>query len=94
MIDILLLFATWACGALGFALLAFSQLPHWRLLPQPRADQPPGWLRPLGWGLLGAAILPAIARDGIAFGLLLWIGVLTLSACAIVWLLMRLTHRP
>lgn len=93
MVDMLLLVATWACGAVGFAMLAFSQSQHWPLLPRRCTDQPPGWLLPLGWLLIALATFPAIGRDGLAFGLLLWGMLLTISACAVVGTIVHLGGR-
>ncbi len=90
MISMLLLLATWALGALGFTLLAFSQPEHWRLLRTVRWGHSPIWLRPMGWALLGMAVLPASLHDGIAFGLLMWSMMLTMSACATVGVITRI----
>lgn len=87
--SMLLLIATWVCGTLGFGLLAFSQKQHWALFHRAPSDQPPSWLSIAGWSLLGAAMLPAIGRDGIAFGLLCWCLLLPISAFTVAVLRIR-----
>lgn len=82
--DTLLLFAACTIATLGFALLAFSQKQHWLLLRPHTSTRPPAWFRPAGWVLLGLAAVPVLIRDGLAFGLLLWTGLLTLSAVLVV----------
>ncbi len=96
MMPALLLLATWAVGTLGFFLLAFSQPQHWQLLRKAQLDRSPIWLRSMGWALLGTATLPAILRDGIAFGVLTWAMMLTISACAAVGVIARIkvNERP
>lgn len=84
MLDALLLLATGGIAALGFGLLAFSQKQHWLLLRPRSLTRSPGWFRPAGWVLLGFAAIPALVRDGLAFGFLLWAGLLTFSAIVAV----------
>lgn len=92
--DTLLLLATCAIAALGFALMAFSQKQHWpRLRPSGGLQRSPAWFRPTGWVLLGLAVIPVVVRDGLAFGLLLWIGLLTFSAIPAIGLAARLGKR-
>ena len=38
------------------------------------------WLRLAGWGLLALALVPAIRLQGLALGLVSWVGHLTLAA--------------
>lgn len=90
MMGAFLLIATCGTAALGFALIAFSQRQHWVLLRAPRRSTPPAWLRPAGWTILGLAVVPALVRDGPAFGLLLWTVMLTVSALLVIVLMARL----
>lgn len=95
--DTLLLLASCAIATLGFALLASSQKQHWLLLRPHTSTRPPAWFRPAGWVLLGLAAVPALIRDGLAFGLLLWTGLLTLSAILVVGAavgLIKLSGKP
>lgn len=84
MTGALLLLATCITAAIGFALMAASQKQHWPLLPLSRRPAAPAWLRPAGWLLVFLAIIPAIVRDGLAFGLLVWSGMITMSAALVV----------
>lgn len=90
--DALLLIVTWLCAAAGFGLLALGQKQNWALLGR-RRQSPPAWLPWPGLLLLGAAAWPAIVRDGPAFGLLLWILILTISAITVVAALARMARR-
>ncbi len=78
----LLLFATGALAALGLGLIAISQKQHRRLAPAFGAR--PAVLRIAGAVLVGIAAWPAVLRDGPAFGLLVWVTMLTFSALAVV----------
>lgn len=93
MTDALLLAATWGFASLGFAALAFGQMQHWQLQRLLAGDRPPPWLRPIGGGLLIVSMIPAVLRDGIAFGLLLWSGMLMISGLAVVAYLARRRRR-
>lgn len=85
MTAVLLLLATFAIAALGFAMAALSQKQHWQLLHSAvAAPEPPRWLRAVGWFLIGLAVIPAIARDSLAFGLLLWATILTMSGLLVI----------
>lgn len=75
-----LLLATGIVAAIGFVLMAFSQKQHWLAAGRTNRPAAPPWFRPAGWLLVFLAAIPAIARDGAAFGLLLWSGMLTISA--------------
>ena len=80
--------ATWALAALGFMLLAISQKQHRGLLPPARSGLQMTSLRGAGWALLGISLVPAVWRDGLAFGLLAWSMILTLSAfttVGVIW---------
>ncbi|MFT3967545.1 MAG: DUF3325 domain-containing protein [Sphingobium sp.] len=88
--NLLLLIAAFVLEALGFAMIAFSQKQHW---PWPQCSESarrPAWLRLLGASFLTLAMIPAVLRDGLAFGLLLWIGMITVSALAVIACLVRL----
>ena len=89
--DALFFLATCLLGTLGFALLAFSQRQHWPLLRRARQNPPTLPLRLMGAALLALALLPAICRDGVAFGLLLWSVTMTLAAAVVVVILLRLS---
>lgn len=92
--NALLLIATCVIATLGFGLMAFSQKQHWRLFRASTAmTAPPAWLRVAGWLLVGLAAIPAIARDGPAFGLLLWTIMLTVSGLLVITCLARLRRR-
>lgn len=80
----LLLLATCVTASAGFALMAASQKQHWLLLGRSGRAAAPAWFRPAGWLLVLLAAVPAIARDGIVFGLLLWSGMITISAALVV----------
>ena len=70
---------------LGFALLALSQVRHWRGV-LPRVPQPgPSTilLRISGYGLIGLALPIALWRDGPGFGPLLWACLMSVAACAV-----------
>lgn len=88
--DLVLLLGTGALAYFGFALFALSQKQHrtWAGLPDRIAA-----FRCAGAALLAASVVPAVMRDGVAFGVLVWIGTLTLSACAVVGTLTVLGKR-
>lgn len=91
--DSILLVLAWFLASIGFALLALSQKQHWLLLRLAKA-QPPIVLRPLGWVICALSLIPAIVRDGVAFGLILWITLLSLAAATVVsWLAWRQLKR-
>lgn len=82
--NIFLLFAGVLLASLGFAALGLSQAQHWQTVRRAPASQPPGWLRLAGWALVAASSVPPMLRDGVAFGTLLWIGLLSMAAVGIV----------
>lgn len=82
--DAMLLLATWLGATLGFSFLAIAQEKHRLLLPVRYRDTSTFGMKLAGWALLTAAIAPAICRDGIAFGLVLWCMMLTISALTVV----------
>jgi hypothetical protein len=91
--DVALLLAVLAACYVGFALLALSQDRHWHHLERrrhcpPRAVLP---LRMAGYGLLFAALVLALVRDGPGFGSLLWATMISIGALAVVC---TLTWRP
>ncbi len=88
-----MLLAAHAIGVFGFALIAFSQKQHWALLRLSGSARTPGWLRPIGWMFLGIAAIPAVAREGLAFGLLLWTGALTVSVILVIGIILMLSKR-
>jgi hypothetical protein len=91
--DALLLVATCAIAAVGFAMMAFSQKQHWPLRQGSNAPRLPEWLRLTGALFLMLAAIPAVLRDGLAFGLLLWSGMLTVSGVLVIVCLARLHGR-
>lgn len=91
--DAMLFAVTFAVSALGFAAIAFAQKQHRPLLPYAASVPPPAWLRLTGCIFLGVAGTLAVYLHGLAFGLLLWTGILTLSALAVIVCLTRLTKR-
>lgn len=84
MSDALLLAATGALDALGLLLIALSQKRHRRLVHPSGFASSPTALRLAGSLLIGHALLAAVQRDGWAFGLLVWVTMLTFSALAVV----------
>lgn len=86
----LLLIANGALSALGFGLIAISQAQHGRRVGK---QAPPLALRIAGSLLIGLAAVPAVMRDGVSLGLLLWATLLTLSAALVVGLLAWLRRR-
>jgi len=84
--DGVLLLAVLAACYLGFAMLALSQDRHWYHLDWRRhcplrAILP---LRMAGYGLLFAALVLALVRDGPGFGALLWATMISIGALAVV----------
>jgi len=81
-------FAALLLSFASFAALALSMPQHHRDL----FGNVPGRSRELrlrgsGWILLTASILPAILDQGISVGIVLWFGVITVSALAVAMLL-------
>ena len=78
----------------GFALLALSQDRHWQRaggpLPFPARLVVP--MRTLGYGLLLAALMLALLRDGAGFGSLVWATMLSIGALAVVGTLTWRAH--
>lgn len=85
--DGILLALTWLLSTFGFAAIAFSQKQHWTAWRGVQSSAAPWVLRPAGWSLLGLSLIPAIMRDGLAFGLLFWLVMLSLSAGSVVSLI-------
>jgi len=72
---------SFGCAILGFALLALSLTKHYRdlfgkILPVRRGRV----FRIAGWLLLGASMIGAIAAQGFAFGIILWVALLNVAA--------------
>lgn len=86
----LLLIASAAVSALGFGLIAISQAQHRGLVGK---QAPALALRIAGSLLIGLAAAPAVMRDGLSLGLLLWATLLTVSATLVVGLLAWLRRR-
>ncbi len=93
MTGVLLIIATGILAAFGFALIAFSQKQHWRLVSASDAVRPAAALRLGGSLLIALAALPVVLHDGLAFGFLLWASMLTVSAFLVVLGLTRLRRR-
>ncbi|RKW38241.1 MAG: DUF3325 domain-containing protein [Lautropia sp.] len=51
------------------------------------------WLRLAGWGLLALALVPAIRLQGLALGLVSWVGHLTLAAWGVYLALVVVERR-
>lgn len=81
-------------ASLGFAALGLSQTQHWRRIPRDKATKPPAWLRPTGWVLVFVSYVPAMLCDGVAFGALLWVGLLSMAAICVVVILQGYTKLP
>lgn len=79
----------------SFATLALSMPKHHRDLfgNAPTRSRELG-LRGSGWILLTASVIPAIIDHGISVGIVLWFGVITVSALAVAMLLTYRTHIP
>ncbi len=91
--EILLFSALMVALYVGFALLALSQVRHWRAIGLdsrlPRTAM--AVLRVLGFALLAASLPIALWCDGTDFGSLVWGVLLSLSACAVAF---TLSWRP
>lgn len=65
----------------GFAALALSMPRHYRdilgRVPKSRVERAMRWA---GWSLLGAGLSAAVASSGLAFGIILWAGLVTVAA--------------
>lgn len=79
---------------LGFAALGLSQIQHWRVIGRQRTTMPPAWLRPTGWVLVGVSCIPPLLFEGVAFGALLWIGLLSMAAICVVTIFCRQPNSP
>lgn len=90
----LLLAATCILAALGFGLIAVSQKQHRTRVRLPVARRRPATLRSMGYALIAGSVVPAVVRDGWAFGLLVWTTMLTVSALLVVAGLARLRVQP
>ncbi|MEN2749885.1 DUF3325 family protein [Sphingomonas sp. T9W2] len=77
----------------GFALLAFSQQQHWATLRRSRKGPPSLPMRLAATAALALALGLACVCEGSAFGLLLWIGTLTVAAAGTAMLIERLGAR-
>lgn len=82
-----------AASCLGFACLALSMPRHWRdvtgevALPAGRVTA----LRALGYLALAGSLALTLLRDGVSFGSVLWVLVLTAGAATVTF---TLTWRP
>lgn len=88
--------ALFLCAVLGFAALAVPMDRHWRDLIDGRRG--PGrrtlvGLRCAAALLLGTALVLAIHRDGLGFGLLLWTLALSAAALAVSAVVSVMTAR-
>ncbi|MFZ5781182.1 MAG: DUF3325 domain-containing protein [Pseudomonadota bacterium] len=81
-----LLLGVFAAAYVGFAALALSLDRHWYDLGGGReCPVRTAWLlRIVGYGLLLAALVVALIRDGAGFGSLLWGTMITIGAVAVV----------
>lgn len=89
----LLLVAIFSAAYLSFALLALSQVRHWRVvfdkaLPTQREVL---LLRSLGILMLSISLALSLVRDGASFGSLLWITMIGVAALAVA---LTLAWRP
>lgn len=82
------------------ALLAFGALAClMAAMPKHRSLHPafrllnPQTSRPLGWGLLAIGAVIAVLREGLAFGLVTWLGQLSLAGALLVLLSSSLAAR-
>lgn len=89
----LLLVAACLAAYGGFACLALAMPEHWARVSGQEGDVSPHrhLLRPLGFGLLAAAYVLCLWRDGAAFGSVLWT---VLGAAAGMAVAFTLTWRP
>ncbi|MCX7069718.1 MAG: DUF3325 domain-containing protein [Gammaproteobacteria bacterium] len=82
MVDGLLLLAALAAAYAGFALLALSQSRHWQQVLPGHGQQPPHrrarrWLASLA---LALSLATCVVRDGVVFGVVLWLLQLSVAA--------------
>lgn len=79
------------CGA-GFAGLALSMTKHHRdVFGIPGSRHRRLAVRALGWGLLGLSLLSCHAIWGAAIGIVVWFGLMTVTALLVA---IGLTHGP
>ena len=85
MSDAWLLAASMGVAYLGFASLALSQERHWKTLTGGTAPKPLQalLLRGLGSLALGLSLALALIRDGLSFGAILWVTMLSAAAAAV-----------
>jgi len=86
----MLLAAAFATAWLGFALLALSQVRHWRQVTG--AETPPSRTRVIAYRAIAATLLTislglALLRDGPSFGSLLWATMISIAALAVAFTL-------
>lgn len=89
----LLLITATAAGYLAFACLALAMPRHWSAATGRRdaAAPPRRRLRRLGFALLAGACGLCVGRDGPAFGSLLWLVLMSVTAVALA---LTLAWRP
>lgn len=76
----------------GFACMALSMQKHYRqVFPAEPSRRGARIRRIAAWLLLGASLVPCVVGEGAAVGVVLWTGILTMSALAVTTLL---TYRP
>ncbi len=90
MFGVFLLVATLGLAVVGFAMIAVSQKQHWWLLRLSRSATPVMALRLAGSLFLAVSTIPAVLRDGLGFGLLIWAIALSIAAVLVViWMAKR-----
>jgi Protein of unknown function (DUF3325) len=93
MVDAAALLGIVSTAYLAFACFALSQRRHWEAVTEGRAY--PALvgriLRPLGAMLLALGLALAIMRDGLDYGAVLWVVVLSFAALSVA---LTLTWRP
>lgn len=94
MLNGLMLVLSFFSCLLGFAAFALSQKRHWcHVMQQTSAPRRPikRTLRYAGAFFLGMGMLMAFARDGFAFGTVLWTLELSLAAICVAFLIRHRT---
>lgn len=80
-------------AASGFAMIAVSQPQHRKLLRLPFTFRSPLRLRSAGGILIALSAVPAVMHDGWAFGLVLWVMMLSVAAFLVVAVLTNMRRR-
>ncbi len=93
MMPALLLIAASLASYGGFACLALAMPNHWAEASGQRGDVASNrrWLRSVGFFMVGVAYVLCVYRDGLSFGSVLWVVLISAAAIAVA---LTLTWRP